>query len=87
MYELVNRFFKKSWHINLYCPCIYLNPTIEIENLQYFSPVVVQRCEPVTLSLCIVSLAGLGGPTIARIAGSNPAEGMVVRLLCLLCVL
>jgi hypothetical protein len=36
-----------------------------------FNPVVVQRCEPITLSLCIVFLAGPGGHAIARIAGSN----------------
>jgi hypothetical protein len=57
----------------VYCPGIYRNQTVENEeNLQYFSPVVVQRCEPITLSLCVASLAGPGGHAIARVAGSNP---------------
>ena len=37
-----------------------------------FPPVVVQRCEPITLSLFVVSLGGPGGHAIARVAGSNP---------------
>ena len=47
-----------------------------------FSPVAVQRCKPITLSLCVVSVACPGGRAIARIAGSNPVVFCVGSGLC-----
>jgi hypothetical protein len=37
--------------------------------------------------LAVLSKAHICDRSIAGLAGSNPAEGMDVRLLCLLCVL
>jgi hypothetical protein len=39
-----------------------------------------------TITVAVRSKKYVWNPLLAGIAGSNPAEGMDVRLLCLLCV-